>query len=169
MYGLPVIIFSSKGLGTQYSSLQQIGKPLSDLALGQAKIQLYTNIGNGNLVLYEQDCQVSDITGPIHFQYVYNSLSTTPWRLNVTQSLNKINENTLQILWSNAAVQKSNIESCNNQESEELECIIGTKLKKFNRTKYGDTKNGKIKRTDFNINSKKCSKWQPCHCDRECL
>ena len=80
MYQYPYTIIAGQGLGIGYSSYTQIETPLPNKPFGQAKLQLFANIANGNLVVKDHLHNVAEMNGNLRLGFIYNSLAATPWR-----------------------------------------------------------------------------------------
>lgn len=80
MYQYPYTIIAGKGLGLGYSSYTQIDSPLDSKPFGQAKLELFANIANGNLVVKDHLLNVAEMNGGLTLGFIYNSLADKPWR-----------------------------------------------------------------------------------------
>lgn len=86
----PFTPISGQGLGTCYSSLEQIGMLNELQGLGQAKIVFFPNIANGNLIIKDHMISVIEAGTPLQLGYVYNSQATDVtkcWKFSATKYL----------------------------------------------------------------------------------
>ena len=84
-------IFTGTGLGTQGSSLGQLGSygPKGSASLGSGGDSVYVNGANGNLVLKQSDGFLSDLGLGMDLFQTYNSRGegTNPWHFNLETRL----------------------------------------------------------------------------------
>ncbi len=91
---LPFQAMSNSNLGVEQSSSEWLPSLNNARPYGQAGLQLYANIANGNLVVKDKVFRIMDRGRPLEFGPVYNSKSKSdsPWRFNSTMSIDVINE-----------------------------------------------------------------------------
>src|SRR6185295_17779492 len=78
----PFHLIANNCLGVSYSSFNQVGEILPGKSFGQAKIKIFTNISNGNLVIYGHEHSLIECNFSVELYYLYNSQDGTNgnWR-----------------------------------------------------------------------------------------
>ena len=69
----PLNVVTGNGLGVSYSSLTQIGSVYSAAPLGEARLNCYTNITTGNVIVFDYPVKAVERNFPVVLQFAYNS------------------------------------------------------------------------------------------------
>lgn len=80
MFKLSFNPVAGQGCGVSYSSLNQIGEIFPQVGIGQANIKFFTNITNGNLIVFDLLLKIREMTGVLTLGFIYNSQASTPWK-----------------------------------------------------------------------------------------
>lgn len=81
----PFIYVSGSGYGVSQSSLCRNGPFNQCRFVGQAKVQLYVNVANGNVIIEDHPFEAEEMNGRFELRFIYNSQKIeTPWRLNIS-------------------------------------------------------------------------------------
>ncbi len=89
----PYNVITGQGLGVCRSSLKQVGQLLPSRPLGQAAIEAYANVSNGNLVVKDHTVKIVEQNGILEFGYIYNSQadkSSNLWHLGVSKRFTQL-------------------------------------------------------------------------------
>ena len=84
MPSYPYQLIIGNGLGTSYSSLQQVGKVLPATGFGQAKIELSLNLKTNNVILHDHCRHFPELSGEVTMYFIFNrntSQASDCWRL----------------------------------------------------------------------------------------
>ena len=79
----PIHVISGKGKGYLYSSYTQVGDLIPARPMGQAKVDIFANLANGNYVISDHNQHYVDQAGDVDLHYVYNhqlEKNTAHWR-----------------------------------------------------------------------------------------
>ena len=88
MFAAPFNPITGTGLGVSYSSLNQIGGIFPQKGIGQANVQCYVNMANGNLVIKDHMVRLIEINGPMELGFIFNaqvSATANPWQFAIKQ------------------------------------------------------------------------------------
>ena len=83
----PFHLITGEGLGVSYSSNKQVGSLSPDEAMGQAQVDVFCNITNGNVAIADHPLPFAEISQPVLLGYFFNSqapLVKNAWRLPVS-------------------------------------------------------------------------------------
>lgn len=86
MKSYPFHLIAGDDKGYSYSSFPRIGDILAGKSFGQAQVDIYANVANGNLAIRDHALIFSEISEPVTLAYYYNSQVSSlasAWRLPV--------------------------------------------------------------------------------------
>ncbi|PHQ79261.1 MAG: hypothetical protein COB66_07195 [Coxiella sp. (in: Bacteria)] len=87
----------SDQLGKSTGSLKSIGPVTESRRVGQAKIGIFPNIGNGNLHIEDHKVTVADGNFKQEVGLVFNSQGTPQWRVNIGRRVKTTSPNTITL------------------------------------------------------------------------
>lgn len=91
MLRFPYKPVTGQGLGVSYSSLTQVGDIVPSHMVGQAHVEVFINVSNGNLTVFDHQLHVIEQGQDLALGFVYNSQAeSNPWRLNADKRFKQL-------------------------------------------------------------------------------
>ncbi len=78
MFSYQITPVFGKGLGLGYTSLSQQGTVLPVKPIGTAKVAVFANLGNGNLIVRDHVISIEESIGQLDLYMTYNSMAASP-------------------------------------------------------------------------------------------
>jgi hypothetical protein len=69
----PFHLITGQGLGYRRSSYRQVGDLINAMSIGAAKVNVFVNASNANLIVRDRELQYIEKNQTVNFHFIYNS------------------------------------------------------------------------------------------------